>query len=117
MHVTCMLLLKVVCVMSVRVRTCNLVERLVRKSNKLAHFMYICTYRMQNAHSHIHYVPNLCWLKDCSPRLSYGCAQVHNGYFVDLFVRKSNKLAIDMYEKFGYIKYREVGGVESEGRG
>ncbi len=35
-------------------------------------------------------------------------AQVHNGYFVDLFVRKSNAVAIGMYEKFGYIKYREV---------
>lgn len=48
--------------------------------------------------------------------LSVGCllltpsgAQVHNGYFVDLFVRKSNSVAINMYEKFGYIKYREVG--------
>mmetsp|Transcript_27297 Transcript_27297/g.69489 ORF Transcript_27297/g.69489 Transcript_27297/m.69489 type:complete len:175 (-) Transcript_27297:393-917(-) len=34
--------------------------------------------------------------------------KVHNGYFVDLFVRKSNAVAINMYEKFGYIKYREV---------
>mmetsp|Transcript_43648 Transcript_43648/g.130871 ORF Transcript_43648/g.130871 Transcript_43648/m.130871 type:complete len:175 (-) Transcript_43648:141-665(-) len=33
---------------------------------------------------------------------------VHNGYFVDLFVRKSNAIAISMYEKFGYSKYREV---------
>ena len=35
-------------------------------------------------------------------------AQVHDGYFVDLFVRKSNAVAIAMYEKFGYTKYREV---------
>ena len=27
-------------------------------------------------------------------------------YFVDLFVRVSNKLAIGMYEKLGYIVYR-----------
>jgi N-terminal acetyltransferase B complex catalytic subunit len=32
--------------------------------------------------------------------------QVHDGYFVDLFVRKSNAMAIGMYEKFGYTKYR-----------
>ncbi|KYQ92318.1 hypothetical protein DLAC_11648 [Tieghemostelium lacteum] len=34
--------------------------------------------------------------------------KVHNGYFVDLFVRKSNILAIDMYKKFGYSIYRTV---------
>ena len=27
--------------------------------------------------------------------------RVHNGYFVDLFVRKSNAVAINMYEKVG----------------
>jgi GNAT superfamily N-acetyltransferase len=30
----------------------------------------------------------------------------HNGYFVDLFVRKSNTLAINMYTKFGYSVFR-----------
>jgi len=29
-------------------------------------------------------------------------------YFVDLFVRVSNKVAIDMYRKFGYVVYRRV---------
>lgn len=29
-------------------------------------------------------------------------------YFVDLFVRKSNKVAISMYESLGYIVYRTV---------
>jgi N-terminal acetyltransferase B complex catalytic subunit len=44
--------------------------------------------------------------------------QVYNAYFVDLFVRASNKLAIDMYEKFGYVKYRRVLGYYSgEGGG
>ncbi len=37
----------------------------------------------------------------------------YNGYFVDLFVRQSNKVAITMYEKFGYIKYRTVLGYYS----
>merc|ERR1719231_174313 len=29
----------------------------------------------------------------------------YDGYFVDLFVRVSNSLAINMYEKFGYTVY------------
>ncbi|GAM29205.1 hypothetical protein SAMD00019534_123810 [Acytostelium subglobosum LB1] len=39
--------------------------------------------------------------------------KVHNAYFVDLFVRKSNTLAIKMYEKFGYSLYRTVIGYYS----
>jgi N-terminal acetyltransferase B complex catalytic subunit len=34
--------------------------------------------------------------------------RAHDGYFVDLFVRESNALAIGMYEKFGYTVYRRV---------
>lgn len=37
----------------------------------------------------------------------------HAGYFVDLFVRKSNKLAIGMYEKLGYAVHRRVLGYYS----
>jgi len=29
-------------------------------------------------------------------------------YFVDLFVRKSNTLAIGMYHDLGFVKYREI---------
>ncbi|KAJ1981902.1 N(alpha)-acetyltransferase 20, NatB catalytic subunit [Dimargaris verticillata] len=36
--------------------------------------------------------------------------KVYNGYFVDLFVRKSNQVAIVMYEKLGYVVYRRVLG-------
>ncbi len=32
----------------------------------------------------------------------------YKAYFVDLFVRQSNKLAIDFYKKLGYIIYRTV---------
>eukprot|EP01132_Coremiostelium_polycephalum_P002822 gene2822-3507_t len=39
--------------------------------------------------------------------------KVHDGYFVDLFVRKSNSLAINMYNKFGYTVYRTVIGYYS----
>ncbi|KAF5843361.1 hypothetical protein DUNSADRAFT_17939 [Dunaliella salina] len=37
----------------------------------------------------------------------------HNGYFVDLFVRKSNDVAVGMYRKLGYVVYREVLGYYS----
>ncbi len=40
--------------------------------------------------------------------LEYLSKDVYNAYFVDLFVRASNTLAINMYEKFGYVKYRRV---------
>jgi N-terminal acetyltransferase B complex catalytic subunit len=40
--------------------------------------------------------------------LEYLSTDVYNAYFVDLFVRASNSLAISMYEKFGYVKYRRV---------
>jgi len=46
-------------------------------------------------------------LMDDVERLS---TDVYNAFFVDLFVRASNRLAIEMYEKFGYIKYRRVMG-------
>ncbi|KAG0243779.1 N(alpha)-acetyltransferase 20, NatB catalytic subunit [Actinomortierella wolfii] len=34
--------------------------------------------------------------------------QTYDGYFVDLFVRRSNRVAIDMYKRFGYSVYRTV---------
>lgn len=43
----------------------------------------------------------------------------HNGWFVDLFVRPSNEVAINMYKSLGYIVYRTVlkyysGGADSD---
>ena len=32
----------------------------------------------------------------------------HDGYYVDLFVRSSNKIAIEMYKKFGYVIYQTI---------
>ena len=32
----------------------------------------------------------------------------HKGFFVDLFVRSSNTVAIEMYRKLGYEIYRTV---------
>jgi len=32
----------------------------------------------------------------------------HRGYFVDLFVRTTNRVAIGVYEEFGYSVYRRV---------
>ncbi|TMW69541.1 hypothetical protein Poli38472_001697 [Pythium oligandrum] len=44
--------------------------------------------------------------------------ELYDGYFVDLFVRVSNTLAISMYEKFGYSVYRRVlGYYSSDGDG
>lgn len=34
--------------------------------------------------------------------------EVYKGYFVDLYVRCANNLAIEMYEKMGYSVYRRV---------
>lgn len=34
--------------------------------------------------------------------------KIHKAYFVDLFVRVSNRIAIGMYEKLGYTIYRRV---------
>ena len=45
------------------------------------------------------------------PRLA--ASEHSRGYFVDLFVRKSNALAIGMYSKMGYTVYREVIGYYS----
>jgi len=39
--------------------------------------------------------------------------KIHDGYFVDLFVRKSNHLAIGWYKKMGYSVYRRVLGYYS----
>ncbi|KAI8985047.1 N-acetyltransferase [Pilobolus umbonatus] len=34
--------------------------------------------------------------------------KTYNGWFVDLYVRMSNSVAVDMYRKFGYSVYRRV---------
>eukprot|EP01026_Neomeris_dumetosa_P055501 TRINITY_DN5050_c0_g1_i5.p2 TRINITY_DN5050_c0_g1~~TRINITY_DN5050_c0_g1_i5.p2 ORF type:complete len:195 (-),score=11.92 TRINITY_DN5050_c0_g1_i5:149-673(-) len=39
--------------------------------------------------------------------------KVHNAYYVDLFVRASNQVAITMYERLGYQIYRRVLGYYS----
>jgi len=39
----------------------------------------------------------------------------HDGFFVDLFVRPSNEVAINMYKNLGYIVYRTVLGYYSGG--
>eukprot|EP00475_Leptophrys_vorax_P044840 TRINITY_DN9121_c0_g2_i1.p2 TRINITY_DN9121_c0_g2~~TRINITY_DN9121_c0_g2_i1.p2 ORF type:complete len:156 (+),score=35.80 TRINITY_DN9121_c0_g2_i1:864-1331(+) len=45
------------------------------------------------------------YLEDVSER--------HDSFFVDLFVRVSNEVAIDMYSKLGYSVYRRVIGYYS----
>ena len=41
------------------------------------------------------------------------CDRVYKAYYVDLYVRMSNVLAIAMYKQFGYIVYRQVIGYYS----
>ncbi|KAJ3118722.1 N(alpha)-acetyltransferase 20, NatB catalytic subunit [Physocladia obscura] len=43
--------------------------------------------------------------------------KIYNAYFVDLFVRESNSVAIGMYKGFGYSIYRTVLGYYSGGGG
>jgi len=40
-------------------------------------------------------------------------SEIKDCYFVDLFVRVSNKVAVDMYNRLGYIVYRRVLGYYS----
>ncbi len=40
--------------------------------------------------------------------LEYITSAIHNAWFVDLFVRSTNKVAIKMYQKLGYSIYRTV---------
>lgn len=44
-------------------------------------------------------------------------ATMHNAYFVDLFVRRSNRAAQTLYERLGYVTYQTVGGYYSGGKG
>ena len=44
---------------------------------------------------------------------SLSCADRVDGYFVDLFVRVSNNVAVAMYKKLGYSVYRQIYGYYS----
>lgn len=46
--------------------------------------------------------------------LEYISDEKYKGYFVDLFVRCSNAVAINMYHKFGYSEFRQVIGYYSQ---
>ena len=41
------------------------------------------------------------------------CINLHNAFYVDLFVRASNTVAINMYKILGYVIYRVVKGYYS----
>lgn len=47
--------------------------------------------------------------------LEKACDQIHQAYFVDLFVRKGNTIAQQMYKNMGYIAYRTVLGYYQDG--
>jgi N-terminal acetyltransferase B complex catalytic subunit len=50
-------------------------------------------------------------------RLLETASEAQEAYFVDLFVRASNALAIDMYRSFGYVVYRRVVDYYSSSKG
>lgn len=56
------------------------------------------------------WLTSLDFLDDACEQVS---ESVYNAYFVDLFVRVSNTLAISMYKTFGYSVYRRVIGYYS----
>jgi len=49
--------------------------------------------------------------------LEYVTERMHDGYFVDLFVRATNLFAISMYKHMGYVVYRTVQGYYNDARG
>jgi N-terminal acetyltransferase B complex catalytic subunit len=51
--------------------------------------------------------------KQLMDSLEHVSEYAYNSYFVDLFVRISNALAIAMYMRFGYVVYRQVIGYYS----
>ncbi|KAI4119517.1 MAG: hypothetical protein LQ345_000579 [Seirophora villosa] len=51
--------------------------------------------------------------KQLTAQLDRACEQ-ENAWFMDLFVRVSNKTAINMYKKMGYTVYRRVVGYYSD---
>jgi N-terminal acetyltransferase B complex catalytic subunit len=52
---------------------------------------------------------NLMRVCEALSEATYDC------FFVDLFVRRSNTVAIDMYKGFGYVVYRTIRGYYSDG--
>ena len=40
--------------------------------------------------------------------LEYVSTKIHNSYYVDLFVRSTNTVAINMYKKLGYDIYQSI---------
>eukprot|EP00460_Paracercomonas_marina_P000389 EW704067.1.p1 GENE.EW704067.1~~EW704067.1.p1 ORF type:complete len:122 (+),score=17.99 EW704067.1:24-368(+) len=40
-------------------------------------------------------------------------SEKYRGFFVDLYVRVSNSVAVTMYRRFGYVPYRQVIGYYS----
>jgi len=50
----------------------------------------------------------VCGLSECVIKLVVFCCCRKRCFFVDLFVRVSNAVAVDMYRNLGYVVYRKV---------
>jgi len=69
-----------------------------------------------HTHTHLQVAPEyrrLGLAKGLMNLLEQVTEDTYVGYFVDLFVRKSNAVAISMYHSFGYSIYRQVLGYYS----
>ena len=74
------------------------------------------THTHTHTHTHLQVAPEyrrLGLAKGLMNLLEQVTEDTYVGYFVDLFVRKSNAVAISMYHSFGYSIYRQVLGYYS----
>ena len=58
------------------------------------------------------FLTSVCWAR-LMEGLEKTSEDIHDAYFVDLFVRVSNTIAIQMYKQMGYSVYRRVIGYYS----
>lgn len=89
-------------------------------SNSTESISAYCMNKIENDYNSLKYKSHISALSVSSTHRRIGIADslmkqleiisenTFNTRFIDLYVRASNKLAIKMYEKFGYIVYRRI---------
>jgi N-terminal acetyltransferase B complex catalytic subunit len=90
-------------------RRLGLGERLMSLLEHVSHHVYAAAALCSRALATAGERPRLTRTHDVVLRASHR----HDAYFVDLFVRVSNQVAVSMYKKFGYVVYRQVMGYYS----
>ncbi|KAG1827521.1 uncharacterized protein BJ212DRAFT_1443514 [Suillus subaureus] len=64
--------------------------------------------KAEGAQTEWHEYRRLSLARNMCQRLEFASDEIYKGYFVDLYVRCNNALAIKMYEGMGYSVYRRV---------